>query len=99
MENRNADDIKISRVDIRLAGKQHGGLIGWASCVINGAILLNNTVIRRTEQGTLSLHFPEKPSRKKTLHPYFLPVSDHITDIFNRAIFNKLKEMDADRYR
>ena len=99
MENQNADESRITQVEIRFADQSKKGLVGWASCILDNAIFLNNITILRNESGRYSLRFPIKKSKRNKIYSYFEPVSDEMMRVFTKAIYDKLKEMDADGYR
>jgi len=99
MENQNADETRITQVKIRFADKTKKGLVGWASCILDNAIFLNNVMILRDESGRYSLRFPIKKSKRNKIYSYFEPVSDESMQMFTKAIYDKLKETDADEYR
>ena len=40
-----AADIVVSDVKIRFRGEKGGPLLGWASCVLNGGVLINSIEI------------------------------------------------------
>jgi len=106
MEQLNAErnvDLEISEVKIRLvpacryargAGRGEdstGGLLGWASCVVNGALYLNNIAIRRGSDGRLVLHYPIKRSRSDKKYFFFNPITHEARRVLDEAILGKLE--------
>lgn len=87
----NQSDIKVSEVKIRLVDKSEEGLIGWASCVINDSLYLNNIAIRHSKEGQVILTFPAKKSKGNTKYFYFNPISHEASKILKEAIIDKLK--------
>ena len=85
-------DLEVSEVKIRLVGEDStGGLIGWASCVVNGALYLNNIAIRRGSDGRLVLHYPLKKSRKDKKYFFFNPITHEARRVLDDAILGKLE--------
>lgn len=85
-----AAEIAISEVRIRFRKGEPGPLVGWASCVVNAAILLDNIEIRRGSKGDLFLSCPAKRSRGGIEHPYFCPISREARAALQEAILGKL---------
>lgn len=94
----NAEDaspkINISEVKIRLLDEPKEGLIGWASCVVNGALFLNNIAIRCSREGKLVLSFPAKRSKRDTKYFYFNPISHEAMQILKKAIKAIIDKLD-----
>ena len=88
------EDIRITEVEIRLLDTEKDGLIGWASCVLNEAIYLNNIAIRKTQEGRIKLSFPARRSRNETKYFYFNPINRESMRILHEAIVDKLDFSD-----
>lgn len=85
-------NLKVSEVKIRLVGEDSsGGLLGWASCVVNGALYLNNIAIRRGSDGRLVLHYPIKRSRSDKKYFFFNPITHEARRVLDDAILGKLE--------
>ena len=82
--------IKITRIHLRLVEQGTDGLLGWASCVVNGAILLNNIAIRRGRDGVLFLTYPAKRSAAGDRHHYFNPISSEAAEAVRDAVLARL---------
>lgn len=83
--------ITVSEVNIRLLRKpRKDGVIGYASCIINGAVKLDNIKIRVSEHGKTVLSYPSKLSRSQTQYYYFIPVSHEAGRILEKAIIDRL---------
>ena len=93
MEPRHVESksVDVSEVKIRLVDEGDDGLIGWASCVVNGALYLNNIAIRRGRGGELVLTFPSKRSRSEQKYFYFNPITREAKRAIDEAILGKLK--------
>ena len=93
MEPRNAESksVDVSEVKIRLVDEGSDGLVGWASCVVNDALYLNNIAIRRARNGQLVLTFPCKRSRSDQKYFYFNPITREAKCVIDEAILGKLK--------
>lgn len=85
--------LAVSEVKIRLVDGGTDGLIGWASCVINGALYLNNIAIRRTREGNIILTFPGKRSKRDQKYFFFNPISREAKEKLDQAILGKLSGM------
>jgi DNA-binding cell septation regulator SpoVG len=83
--------VEVSEVKIRLVDEGDDGLIGWASCVVNGALYLNNIAIRRGRGGEFVLTFPSKRSRSEQKYFYFNPITREAKRAIDEAILGKLK--------
>ena len=83
--------LKVTEVKIRLVDKSEDGLIGWASCVINDSLYLNNIAIRYSKAGQVILTFPAKKSKSSFKYFYFNPISHDAARILKQAIIDKLK--------
>ncbi len=89
-EKRTQTVLEVGEVKIRLMDETTGDLLGWASCVINGSIFLNNIVIRRNGEGDLILSYPGKRSRSEQKYFYFNPITHAAQIALDRAILGKL---------
>ena len=81
--------LKVSEVKLRL----HEGderLLGWASCVLNNALYLNNIAIIRREDGALRLHYPCTRSQGDQRHFHFNPINHEAQQAFEKAILRVL---------
>ena len=95
MEQLNAErkpdvELEISEVKIRLVNDGTHGLLGWASCVVNGALYLNNIAIRRGRDGRLVLHYPIKRSRSDKKYFFFNPITHEARRVLDEAILGRL---------
>lgn len=91
-----AERLKVSEVKIRLVDRSEDGLIGWASCVVNGSLYLNNIAIRHSRDGRVILTFPAKKSRGESKYFIFNPISHEAARVLEEAIIDKLKLANAD---
>jgi DNA-binding cell septation regulator SpoVG len=81
--------LKVSEVKMRF----HEGddvLLGWASCVVNDALYLNNIAIVRGEDGGLKLHYPSTRSQSDQRHFHFNPITRQAQRTFDKAILGIL---------
>ena len=84
------EPVTITEVKIRLADKPEGGLIGWASCVLNGTFLLDRIAIYRNENGKITIFFPSAKSRRGNRYPYFRPLTHAVYEETRKAIVSRL---------
>ncbi len=89
------DEMAVSEVRIRFNPTTGGSLIGWASCVLNGALHLDSMEIRRGQAGHLYLECPSLPSRKGITHPVFHPITRQARECLERAILEELERACA----
>jgi len=82
--------LEVSEVKIRLARGHEDGLVGWASCVLQGSIVLNNMAICRGADGELELKFPARFSRSGSKHFYFSPVTREARRGLEEAVLAQL---------
>ena len=81
----------ITDVSVRVADRGTDRLVAWASCVVSGAIKLDNIAIRRGRNGALFLTYPNKrtgPGDKS--YPYFHPVSADAAEAVQNAVLARL---------
>lgn len=89
----NSTPASISDVKIRIVESGSGGLVAWASCVISGAIKLDNIAIRRGNDGSLYLTYPNKLGANGSKHSYFNPISVDASNAIERAVFTRLSTL------
>ena len=84
---------KISEIRVRLLDGEKEGLLGFASCVLNGSYFLNNIAIRRGQDGRLFLSYPAMRSNQSVPHFHWNPISREGSEALEKAILGRLKEM------
>jgi len=89
-----ARPVDVSEVKIRLVDEGADGLLGWASCVVNGALYLNNIAIRRARSGELVLTYPCKRSHSDQKYFYFNPITREAHRVLDEAILGKLERRE-----
>ena len=82
--------LTITDVKVRLVDSGTDGLIAWASCVIAGAIKLDNIAIRRGRDGSLFLTYPCKRTDAGEKYPYFNPISTEAAKAVEDAVLARL---------
>lgn len=82
----------VSEVKFRLVPGEPDGLLGWASCVVNGALYLNNITVRRTANG-IALFYPAKRSKRDQKYFFFNPISREAKEALDSAILGSLKAL------
>ncbi|TET32869.1 MAG: hypothetical protein E3J72_18745 [Planctomycetota bacterium] len=90
MDSKLRDIFTITEVRIRLADEPRGGLIGWASCVLNGMFLLDSIAVFRGESGEFLLSFPKKSSQHGTEYHFFKPITRSAYQQLLEAIVKRL---------
>ena len=84
---------EVSEIRIRLVDSEHAGLVGFASCVLNGAYFLNNIAIRRGSDGGLFLSYPASRSRQAVEHFHWNPITSEASQVLESAILGQLRDM------
>ena len=84
------EDIQITEVKIRLAQEDADNLVGWASCVVNGSLFLNNIRILKRDDGGTALSYPATKSRSGAKHFFFNPINRETKQALDEAILGKL---------
>lgn len=83
--------LPITDVKVRLVEGGTDALVAWASCVVSGAIKLDNIAIRRGYDGGLFLTYPNKRSGPgERSYPYFNPVSAEAAGAIQNAVLARL---------
>ena len=85
-----AGDFTVSEVRIRLYAGESEGFLGWASCLINGGLFLNDMEICRSREGRLYVRFPAHPSKTGVRHHHFCPVNKETRAAIEDAILERL---------
>jgi|24BtaG_2_1085350.scaffolds.fasta_scaffold00346_7 DNA-binding cell septation regulator SpoVG len=83
--------IKVTRVDI-MPVKQKEGLVGFATVVINGDLLLGSIAIRRDRQGRYFILYPIKKLGDKTFEIYH-PLNKETSIAISEAVVKRAKEV------
>ena len=78
--------IMVSEVDVRLSHQQERGPVGWASCVLNGHVLLTNIVVFKDGDGEFYTQYPRKTSPNGRQHQYFCPITREARRIIDDAV-------------
>lgn len=84
------NSIEVSEVKIRLVDNATDGLLGWASCVVNNALYLNNIAVRRLIDGRLVVTYPSKTSNSEQKYFYFNPITREAKRAIDDAILGRL---------
>lgn len=85
--------LSVAEVKIRLVDEGSDGLLGWASCVVNGALHLNNIAVWRTREGNMLVTYPWRRSKKDQRYFFFYPISREAKEALDAAILGKFKGM------
>jgi len=83
----------VSEIRIRLLDAERDGLVGFASCVLNRSLFLNNIAIRRGPDGTMYLSYPAGRSNQDVQHFHWNPISRQASDALDAAILGRLRAM------
>ena len=87
--------ISITDIKIRFVSCGTDGLKAWASCVMNGAVKLNNIAIRQSRDGSIFLTYPAKRTSGGSTHHFFHPITREAAGIVECAIMAHIRELSA----
>ena len=90
---RGTSPLTVSEIKLRFVEDGRDGLLGWASCVLNGTVVLNNIAVRRGREGGLMLTYPAKLTTAGTRFYYFNPISSDAAAVLDTAILGKVREL------
>jgi DNA-binding cell septation regulator SpoVG len=82
------NETEITEVRIRLATRDAGNIVAWASCLLCGGLILNNIEILRGRDGNSWINFPSRPSRRGKAMHFFYPVNHRTRAVFEKAILD-----------
>ena len=91
--DRGAAPITVTDIKLRFVEDGRDGLTAWASCVLNGTVVLNNIGVRRGRDGGLFLTYPNKLTAAGTRLTLFHPISSAAATILEAAIVGKVREL------
>ena len=63
---RGISPVTVTEIKLRFVEDGRDGLLAWASCVLNGTVVLNNIAVRRGREGGLMLTYPAKQTTAGT---------------------------------
>lgn len=66
------------------------GLVGYVTCVVGGALLVDGVCLRMTADRRPVLSFPARTDRQGKRHAYIRPVDDDARRAIEAAIFEVL---------
>ena len=86
-------DLHVSAVALANASPTEArtGLLGWISCILNDALLVDGIALRRTAGGRLTLSYPARRDRAGNQHHVIRPLDDVARQHLERVIFKALK--------
>lgn len=85
--------VAVTEIKLRFVEDGKDNLIAWASCVLNGTVVLNNIGVRRGHDGGLFLTYPNKVTAAGTKVTFFHPISREASAVLERAILRRLAEI------
>lgn len=85
--------VAVNEIKLRFVEDGRDGLIAWASCVLNGIVVLNNIGVRRGHDGGLFLTYPNKVTAAGTKVTFFHPISREASAVLEDAILRRLAEI------
>lgn len=83
----------VTDIKLRFVVDGRDGLLAWASCVLNGTMVLNNIGIRLGRNGGLFLTYPNKVTATGSRVTLFHPISSDAAAVLETAILAKVREL------
>jgi DNA-binding cell septation regulator SpoVG len=90
---RGTSPVTVTEIKLRFVEDGRDGLIAWASCLLNGTVVLNNIAVRRGREGGLILTYPAKQTTAGTRFYYFNPISSDAAAVLDAAILGKVRDL------
>jgi len=84
--------LKVTDIKVRIISGE-GKVLGWATCIINDIIRLNNLSIQPNTRviGGLRVVYPSKTLKDGTRRPHFLPCSRELRKLIDNNILQIYK--------
>lgn len=82
--------MNITEINFRMSPPDEPMLIGFASCVIDDKLYLNNIAIRRKYDGSIYLNFPRYTTRSGNEFPYYKPINHQTYSELKSALLDAL---------
>ena len=76
--------------------KMGQGLLGYISCTLNGLLLLDGIVLRRTLEGSLTLSFPARKDGMGKKHPFIKPQNTDIREEIRAQVLDALGILETE---
>ena len=83
----------ITEVRLRLLDAEKDGLLGFASCVLDGSFFLNNIAVRRGTDNRLYLSYPATRSQQDVTHHHWNPITRPASEAVEDAILGRMRQM------
>ncbi|MBN1193520.1 MAG: septation protein SpoVG family protein [Coriobacteriia bacterium] len=88
-------DISVSNVSIRFVRTQDPNFIGYASCVVDECLRLDNMKVMRARDGRLTVTFPGSERTPSHQRPPYYPTNADARRAFEDAILGELQKLTA----
>lgn len=69
---------------------QRDGLLGWATFLVDGRLIVDGVMVRRRQDGGLTLAWPTRRDRHGVLHNHVRPLDDTTRRELEREILAQL---------
>ena len=86
-------EIAITDLKFRFVEGGKDGFLAWVSCVVNGAIFLNNIAVRRGQDGNLMLTYPAKRTSAGSRFYFHNPIHAEAAAVIERAIIGTMQKI------
>ena len=88
-------EINVSNVSIRLVQTHDANFIGYASCVVNDGLRLDNMKIMRSREGNLVVRFPGAERTPGRQRPPYYPTTADARRTIEEALFAELARLSV----
>lgn len=89
---RRGADLRLS--DVRFTPARgtdvEAGLLGWASFVIDGELVVDGVAVRRSRAGRLYLSLPDRSDRSGRRHPIIRPRNDRSRRLLEDLVLSRI---------
>ncbi len=85
-------DLRITNVGLVCASPTNvsAGLLGWVTCVVDDALVIDWITLRRTRHGRLTLSYPARRDANGNTHHTVRPINDEARRVFEEQVFRAL---------
>lgn len=96
--NDNQSSLAFSLSEVRVIPvKTSNNLVGFASCVVNKCLKLDNIGIVTTPDGLLKLSYPTKKLANGEKYRFFYPIDTRTAEHFEKAILNEYEVLQKQK--
>ena len=89
--------LRVGRVEFTEATPEDRrlGLLGWIACRLNDTLQVDGIMLRRTQDGRLTLSYPAKKDEAGRKHFFLRPLDDRARRMVEQKVFRALGLLDV----